>query len=314
MDGNRSDMTIVNMRGGLGNQMFCYALGRHLEIRTDNEIKYDYIPPYELQVDRFHTDLQMASEDDIKSVCGSSLCKPAIIKFGEQIQQVPYGSQILSKVFNIYQEKNTSKKSYQQKSNWPHHRQFHEPILDISDSAYLFGYWQSPNYFEDIRETIIEEFSVPSLNKANQEMLAQIRSVESVAIHIRRGDVADQGDADPLEYFVRASEYMAERIDMPHFFFFSDEPEFVRQELDLSYPSTLVDINSPSTAHLDMNLLQCCDHHINSSSTFSWWGAWLNKNDKKIVTVPKPFTRGEYSQTHMENWDFIPQDWHFIEY
>lgn len=302
-------MILVNMRGGLGNQMFCYALGRHLDIRTSHNIKYDYIPPYEMHIDEFAIDIEMATESDIKSVCRTSLSKAGLLRFGDYVQKTPYGPRVVAKLFNTYFEMMPDTPPQDTELTWPHHRKFCPDILDIDTDAYLFGYWQSPKYFNDIRSTLRKELRVASLDETNRKMAQQIQATESVAVHVRRGDLAEQGDTDSLRYFVRAIDQISERLESPHFFLFSDEPEFVRETLDIDYPSTLVNQNGPDTPHLDMDLLRRCDHHIISSSTFSWWGAWLNDNETKIVLVPKPFTTTKYS---VEEMDLIPERWEFI--
>jgi hypothetical protein len=107
------------------------------------------------------------------------------------------------------------------------------------------------------------------------------------------------------EYYKRALEYITEKVSNPHFYVFSDDMQWTKQNLDIPQPVCYVDQNSPNMGHVDMYLMSLCRHHIIANSTFSWWGAWLNKNPDKIVIAPKKwFAAAEYNSD-----DLIPSSW-----
>ena len=118
-----------------------------------------------------------------------------------------------------------------------------------------------------------------------------MQECESVAIHVRKGDDYRQRiwyqNTCPVEYYRNAVEEMKSRLKEPRFYVFTDNPDWVREHFtDFEY--TLVDGNPVSGwgSHFDMQLMSCCKHNIISNSTYSWWGAYLNGNNDKIVICP----------------------------
>ena len=205
---------------------------------------------------------------------------------------------------------------------WAHRQTFSQHVLDITGDAYLEGYWQSPKYFEAIADTIRNDFCLKDpLSGTDAELADQIAEKQSVSIHIRRGDriaytdkaVSERWGDTPKEYVDQAVSYVTDRVSDPHFFVFSDSPSWTQEHVDLGYPTTFVTHNDGSTDYLDLELMKRCDHNIISGSTFSWWAAWLNENDEKIVTVPDPWTIGT-KKGNIKRWDLIPTDWNIIEY
>ena len=181
----------------------------------------------------------------------------------------------------------------------------------MPDSSYLDGYFQSFKYFELIADQIRNELSpVTDYGKLDLEVKSKIESVESVSIHVRRGDYVTSkasmktlGVCD-LDYYDRAINEIVRRLGDPHFFIFSDDPEWSKENLKVPGSVTYVSHNSGPTAFQDIRLMSICNHHIIANSTFSWWGAWLNSSKEKIVITPKKwFSNGMSSKT------LIPENW-----
>ena len=84
---------------------------------------------------------------------------------------------------------------------------------------------------------------------------------------------------------------------------FSDDPEWVTENLKSNFPTTYISHNG-ATPEEDIRLMSACRHHIIANSSFSWWGAWLNDHDDKIVIAPKQWFAGRE-----ENPDLIPSSW-----
>ena len=161
-------------------------------------------------------------------------------------------------------------------------------------SLYLDGYWQTYKYFENIREILLEEFSLKEeLNLENRNILNKIKSRNSISLHIRRGDyitnshTSNVHGACSIHYYMEAIEYINRRIDSPVYFIFSDDIQWVKENLEFNNEKVYVDINDGETAYCDLELMKNCQHNIIANSTFSWWGAWLNINKEKIVITPK---------------------------
>ena len=160
----------------------------------------------------------------------------------------------------------------------------------INRSLCLLGYWQSPRYFEDCAEEIRSELTfTASLDPANREILSQIQDSLSVSLHIRRGDFLHvKGNAVlNMDYYQRAIKLVMEHHPQPHFFVFSDDMDWVKQNLPIPAPMTFVEVNNQFTGAQDLRLMSACRHHIIANSSFSWWGAWLNPSPDKLVLAPR---------------------------
>lgn len=288
-------MIVTRLIGGLGNQMFQYAVGRCLAEKHDTELRLDItgfenytLHKYKMNV--FNIQERFSSDGDVANVLfgkNGFLRKMIFRKFKRTIK--PNASFVREK----------------------QHYHFDPKILEKPDNTYLAGYWQSEKYFKDIKDIIRREFSIKLRpDEKNKETAKQILAQNAVSLHIRRGDyVTDEktnatlGVCD-LAYYSRCIKHIAKSVENPHFFIFSDDPAWVRKNLKTSYPQRIVDHNSPERGYEDLRLMSKCKHHILANSSFSWWGAWLNPNEDKIVLAPKDWLK-EYCNTD----DLIPEGW-----
>lgn len=167
----------------------------------------------------------------------------------------------------------------------------HIPLQDKGD-RYVMGVFQNAKMVDSIKSEILQKFTfAPFTDERNIVLQQEMLSCNSVGIHIRKGqDYMSRiwyQDTCPLEYYRKAMEYIRERVDTPKFYVFADNPTWVKEHFKgLDY--TLVEGNPPSGwgSHFDMQLMSCCKHNIISNSTYSWWGAFLNKNPEKMVILP----------------------------
>lgn len=175
---------------------------------------------------------------------------------------------------------------------------------------FYVGGWHSEKYFTEIRNTVLStfQFNLKNLGEKNEEVLERIKNCISVSVHVRRGDFLDSnnyskfGAVCTLNYFLSAIEKMRTMIEKPHFFFFTNDNAWVTNNF-YSPDFTVININTSENNWKDMFLISNCLHHINSNGSFSWWSSWLNKNDNKIVIVPKNFMVNK----HFE--DIYPESW-----
>lgn len=179
---------------------------------------------------------------------------------------------------------------------------------------YLDGYWQSEVFFRDFSDEIRGEFCFPihtsRQNRAIQEM---IEGTNSVSLHVRRGDYVNNPKANavhgtsPLNYYRGAIERFRSALSDPRFFVFSDDISWCRENLGhlLSPADQFVCNNVGNSSFRDMQLMSSCDHHILANSTFSWWGAWLNRSDKKVVVAPRIW----FNDGRREAPGLIPSSW-----
>lgn len=282
-------MIIVKLRGGLGNQMFQYTIGRNLALKNNTKLKLDVT---ELEQDKLR-DYELG----IFNISGSIASRLGMMFIRKCSRGII--SRILEPHYLYIQEKD---------------RYFDASILEKKGNIYLDGYWQSENYFKDIRNIIIKDFMIRcEPDKKNKSMLEKIENSNSVCIHVRRGDyisnkkISDIHGTCSLEYYHNAVKIIEKKVSNPTFFIFSDEPQWVKANLKIKYPTIYVDINKPEKGYEDLRLMSNCKHFIIANSSFSWWGAWLSNNPDKIICAPKRWF------VSMCEGDIVPKYWIRVE-
>lgn len=188
---------------------------------------------------------------------------------------------------------------------------FKAQLLNPSEGIKFYvGGWHSEKYFIDIKDQILNTFQFKSenLGTKNLEVLKRIKSSRSVSVHVRRGDFLDlhnygkYGAVCSLNYFICAIEKMKSLVENPHFFFFTNDNAWVTENFK-GTDFTIININTSKNSWKDMFLLSNCLHNINSNGSFSWWSSWLNRNESKIVIVPKNFmVNKSFEDIYPESW------------
>lgn len=283
-----SERKIIQLNGGLGNQMFQYAFGYALAKKFGFDVVFDYtffeeIKKYdesttrEFELGVFNLECPEATQDDLNKIIHSS-------------RQSKF-KRFLWEVFKIKKFKPEGNTCLQTKPYF-----FDRNLFKNKSYFYYEGYFQNEKYFKNIREDILYLFSLrEAFDEKNQSVLDVIKSTNSVSIHIRRGDYVTLESASKfhgtcsMEYYEKAINYIAKRVKNPHFFLFSDDISWVAQNLKIDYPYTVIDFNQ-GKGYADLELMKNCKHNIIANSSFSWWGAWLNQNLNKIVIAPKKWT------------------------
>lgn len=191
------------------------------------------------------------------------------------------------------------------------HFQYWRGISSAPNDCYLMGYWQSEKYFVEAAPQIRRDFTFRQpLEGQNAELAQQMASVNAVSLHVRRGDYASNPQTTAthglcsLEYYRASIQHIAERVHKPHFFVFSDDIAWVRENLKIDFHHQHVNHNHGAASYNDMRLMSMCKHHIIANSSFSWWGAWLNPSPHKIVLAPSGWFANETNTQ-----DLIPQSW-----
>jgi len=186
----------------------------------------------------------------------------------------------------------------------------YQPEILNFENTYLSGYWQCEKYFIDFRQEVLDLFQFPDqqINLASRNLQEQMRREQAVAVHVRRGDYLlpensrKYGNICTLQYYKNAMQYMKKKVPNARFYFFSNDPGWVRENL-ANGDSVIVDCNHGKENYLDMYLMSQCSHNIIANSSFSWWGAWLNQNPDKIVISPQRWF------SHLAASDAICEDW-----
>ncbi len=289
-------MIISKLAGGLGNQMFQYAFGKNLALKYNTTLKLDTsflldrsprsnftFRDYDLDV--FNIDDKIASENEIN-------------KFTKRLNW-RIADRILNKVIGF-------------KKNFiiePHFH-FSKACFNAQDNCYLEGYWQTEKYFIAIKEELKNKYFVfrAPLSFHGNNLLTQIHSTNSIAVNVRRGDFVNNpfhGTCSP-DYYKQAEEIISAKINNPHFFVFSDEINWAKENLLFSHPVTFVGKEYNGKKYQDkMRLMAACKHFIIPNSSFAWWAVWLNTCEDKIVIAPKAW----FPANKTGNQDIIPSKW-----
>jgi hypothetical protein len=190
--------------------------------------------------------------------------------------------------------------------------EFDADALDIEGSLLLEGYWQSEKYFAEVADLIREEFMLRRpLDPRNVALAALIGEVNAVSVHVRRGDYVTNPRTHQvhgvcsMEYYERAVRTIAERERHSHLFVFSDDPKWTKEHLRFPFPTVYVEGNEGEKHCDDLRLMSLCRHNIIANSSFSWWGAWLNRNPGKTVVAPAKW----FNVDGMNTRDLLPETW-----
>lgn len=161
----------------------------------------------------------------------------------------------------------------------------------IEGKNYIFdGYWQKIDFFPNDLSYIYKIFSETNLLKKNIDISKRILQSNSVAIHVRRGDYMNHflhGNIANKIYFQNAISYIEQKIELPVFFVFSDDLEWCKEHLCFHDHQVFFVGGNDNAVEQDIILMSLCRCNIVSNSSFSWWGAYLNKNDNKIILMPE---------------------------
>ncbi len=184
-------------------------------------------------------------------------------------------------------------------------------INSLPSDCYLSGYWQSEKYFAAVEAQIRADFAFRQpLSGQNAELARQMDGVNSVSLHVRRGDYASNPKTTAthglcsLDYYRGAIQHIRERLGQPKLFIFSDDIDWVKNNFDTSLHCVYVHNNTGAASYNDMRLMSICRNHIIANSSFSWWGAWLNPRPNKIVIAPR-----KWFSNNNNTKDLFPNSW-----
>ena len=284
-------MIITRISGGLGNQMFQYAIAKAMAKRNNDTFKLDlsFYPRQSLR--KYELDLFKIVENiAIKSECRTFRGNEGLIYkvFKKLNLTVPRPVSYVKEIQNTV---------------------FEEDVFDHNGDIYLDGFWQNEKYFKDIKAELTQEFSpINDISKEAQNYLEDIKNCNSVSLHVRRGDyISDQHTNNVhgvcgLDYYKRAIKHMVEHTNEPVFYIFSDDIVWCKKNFDFLDENVFVDATKSTID--DLELMKNCKHNIIANSSFSWWGAWLNNSDKQIVISPLHWVKN-----NPNNFKWVPDTW-----
>jgi hypothetical protein len=275
-------MIAVVLKDGLGNQLFQYAAARSLAARKKTKLKLD-ISSYKVNKIRTYSLHHFAIQEDF----------------------ITDNEKLALRARNVV-SRGMKKLGMSAPTHRFHEKDFHyDPtFFDLPDNLYIEGYWQSEKYFLPIETIIRKEFVVKSEpDQTNKALLEQIKTGNSVSLHVRRGDYVTDSNVNSihgvcsLSYYQQAVEYMTQRVNDPRFFIFSDDIDWVKQNLRIDNSPVSYMTHNGYKDYEDLRLMYSCKYNIVANSSFSWWGAWLNNYKDKIVIAPVNWFKSQYRNT-----------------
>lgn len=283
-------MIIIRVFGGLGNQLFQYAFYKTLKEYNENV----YLDISDYDIHKHHNGFELEKIFNVNFDKAS--CKQ-IKRISMDKKKFLY--RIIKKIFKIDIIKQYEYIEKRDVSNIN--------IGYINGDVYFNGFWQDKKFIKKIEKDIKNELTFKeSLDERNQMLINDLNDKESVSVHIRRGDYVNNkslGGICNKEYYLKAINLIEEKINNPIFVFFSDDIEWVKDNINLNQKCIYVDWNKGEDSYKDMKLMSSCKHNIIANSTFSWWGAWLNNNKDKIVIAPKRwFNNSDNNELVLDEW------------
>jgi hypothetical protein len=275
-------MIIAKLMGGMGNQMFQYAIARNLSIRNNVDLKIDL----------------------------------SFLKNRNMGHNFVYRDYDLD-LFNINGDFNINFSNKIVVANQPHYH-YSQPFmnsvsnsLNTGNTVLLDGYWQSPLFFSENEEQIRKDFEfkddIENQTGIVKDMLDSIKSNNSVMVNVRRTDYLNTNfhGVMGLDYINNAKQIMDSKVENTHYFIFSDDVEWCKENIHFDN-MTIVDhqYKGDRFGHY-LQLMSKCKHFIIPNSTFAWWGAFLNRDTDKIVIAPKQW----FADNSINTTDLIPSNW-----
>jgi Glycosyl transferase family 11 len=287
---------IPRIKGGLGNQLFCYAAARRLALANNAELVIDEVTGFVR--DRGYGRQYMLDPFSIPA----RKAMPS-----ERLEPFERYRRGLMKW--VSRGRPFARRSYLKQEGIDFDGRLLE--IKVQGTLYLDGLWQSEGYFKDVEQTIREDLRItPPPDELNQRMAGEIRGSNAVALHVRWFDAPGSTATHtlPADYYRRAISLMESKIETPRYFLFSDNPEAALAMLGLlaGRVTCVAHNRGDENAYADLWLMTLCRHFITANSTFSWWGAWLGGRGAKIVCTPDLRLEGKAA------WGFkglIPDGW-----
>ena len=294
---------VVRLKGGLGNQLFCYATARRLALKNDAELvldhvsgfRYDYLYQRRFGLTGFNISARLAKPIELFEPLPR--LERYLTRKWSQIQ--PWGRQRYIEQIGV---------------------EFDERLISLklqSGTTWFDGFGQSERYFEDVQDVIRNDLRLTlPITAENQLTREKMRSEPSACLHLRWFD-SNKPDSPlnmPLAYYEKAIKHLVGLVPSVHFYIFSDNTLHARQRLSpllQKLPHTYVDHNQLTDPMQDFWLMTQCDHFIISNSTYAWWSAWLGEQVNGMTRIIAPANYLDPSHA-VTAWGFpylLPNRW-----
>ncbi len=278
----KDDVIIVRIWEGLGNQMFQYAYARALKAKG-HQVKLDLKKAYDdVYIKEKGHDVRYNSIQNFNI----SLEEINVEEY-EKYQYIKRDSVKNRIVFFMAKHGFWKYKYHEENGDGYSKNRYSEKSRNVRGNCYVKGWFQDTRFFEHIRKVLLKEFTPKNRIKLSTDLHNVLECEESVSVHIRRGDYVKIRQTLSSAYYKKAAAYMREYYKNPRFLIFSDDLEWVKENLDIGDNCIYVNDNGKLQDYEELFIMSRCKSNIISNSTFSWWGSWLNCNPNKIVIAPK---------------------------
>jgi len=289
-------MITIRLKGGMGNQMFQYAFARQLAHTAATNFQLDLTD----LLDRSKGDFVYRDYDlPVFRVKEHFSLPTKLVRLAHK----PRSSRLSGLVKRRVRAGKTHVKE-------PHFH-FAPGLLQSPTGPTLYeGWFQSPKYFAAVEPGLREDFQFSRpLLPTSAALHEQIRGMENaVCLNVRRTDFlkVDTLNTTNRDYFLRAADYVAERVTDPYFFVFSDDVAWCRDQLQLPYKSEVVGHEHKGYKFGNyLRLMATCRHFIIPNSSYAWWAVWLSGREEAVVVAPQRWFNG----TEYDTSDLVPQHW-----
>lgn len=267
-------MIIAHMSGGLGNQLYSFACGYALAKRKGVPFVIDTAIQ---DADWFFrnseiTKFNIECDKHISYKIGRTIPERAVLNKLRFRKAIGFNT----KIYSEYELPAPAEEKY-------------KILMRSKGTIYIKGNWGNQLYFRDYEKDIRRMFTLKEpLSEQADGLMKQIKNTKnSVGIHIRRGDYVKIGCAIQPDYYINAIDKIAEKIENPVFFCFSEDLNWSKEVFKaVPYEINYLDYHSENKDIEDFFLLSANKHMIASNSSYSWWAAYLNSNKEKIIVMP----------------------------
>ncbi len=278
---------IIKFSGGFGNQLFQYSVAKNFELNKKFKIIPDFNFFRNYKLHKNYIQKIGFKEESLKFYLSSSFFPD---------RSLPYTKYYLE-FFNFC-------KFIKEKENMEY---IHLENHDLNN-LYLDGYWQNLNYFSDKTKIIKKNITkfLYKYKKKKSHIFDQTHKNNFVMIHFRLKDYKNKENINKhgllkKNYYLKAINLINTFKKKNKYIIFTDELDIAKKKFSFLKNKIFFDKKFVSDPITTMYYMTICDDFIISNSTFSWWAAYLSKNQNKIVICPnKWFVSNKYKRISYE--------------
>ena len=295
-------MKIVNITGGLGNQMFQYAFAISLKVRFPDEEVFVDVSHYNTLFFKHYKGINLHNGFEIAKVFPNARLPIARLK---QISKVSYyiHNYVLSRIGRKLLPQRKTELIPPYRKNYSYIEEAYKP-----GDRYYEGFWQCIKNFESIKDKLVEVYAHPEPNEYNSQLITEISRCNSVGIHIRRGDYLNEPEfcnICGIDYYKKGIELILSDGQMHDFYIFSNDMNWCKENIAPLVGDNMIHYVTENKGKLscwDMFLMTYCKDLIIANSSFSWWGAFLNNNVKRVIAPDPWLNRDCEIDNYEKNW------------